>query len=123
MNPFKKLFGASNRPEKNKEESPPEHAVIVHFTYGGTDLSVLFELEERIEEAIAKASAGELDGNEVAADGSDGYLYMYGPDANRLFETIEPVLKASEFMKGARVTLRYGPPEDGIPESTKILES
>jgi hypothetical protein len=56
----------------------PEQAVIVHFTYGSTDLTALFELEERLEAVIAAARVGEYDGNEVAVDGSDGYLYMYG---------------------------------------------
>jgi len=39
------------------------------------------------------AKARELDGNEVAADGSGGTLYMYGLDANRLFETVKPYWK------------------------------
>ena len=47
-----------------------------------------------------------FDGNELAADGSDGYLYMYGPDAGLLFDTIRPILAASEIMRGASVN--YG---------------
>ena len=34
-----------------------EHAVIVQFKYGSTDLSPLFELEDRLETAIAAASS------------------------------------------------------------------
>ena len=98
-----------------------EHAVIVHFEYGSTDLSRLFALEERVEDALATAKAGDLDGNEVAVDGSDGFLYMYGPDADRLFDAVLPVLKAADFMAGARVTLRYGPPEDGGREAIVVL--
>jgi hypothetical protein len=56
-------------------------------------------------------SAGELDGHEIAMDGSDGFMYIYGPSADRLFEVIEPVLKATDFMQGAKAQLRYGPPE------------
>ena len=59
-----------------------DHAVIVHFQYGSTDLSRLFVLEDELERAIAAAGAGEFDGNEVAADGSDGYLY-HGTDPTR----------------------------------------
>lgn len=99
-----------------------EHAVIVSFTYGTTDLSPLFELEEKLEAAIAAAQAGEFDGNEVSADGSEGSLYMYGPDADRLFDVIKPVLVQSPFMVGASVTKRYGPPEDGVREVTLHLE-
>jgi hypothetical protein len=96
--------------------SAPEHAVIVHFQYGSTDLARLFALEEQLEHAIAVAGVGEFDGNEVAADGSDGYLYMYGPDAGRLFAAVRATLEGTDFMRGARVKLRYGPPEDGIKE-------
>lgn len=105
-----------------KEVVLAEHAVIVSFTYGTTDLSPLFELEEKLEAAIAAAEAGEFDGNEVAADGSEGSLYMYGPDADRLFDVIKPVLVQSPFMVGASVTKRYGPPEDGVREITLQLE-
>jgi hypothetical protein len=99
-----------------EEMNGPEHAVIVHFRYGSTDLARLFAVEEQLERAIAAAEAGEFDGNEVAADGSDGYLYMYGPDADRLFAAVRPTLERTEFMRGARVKLRYGPPDDGVTE-------
>jgi hypothetical protein len=92
----------------------PEHAVIVHFTYGSTDLSRLFELENKLEAAIEEAKVGEYDGNDVAVDGSDGYLYMYGANADALFEVVRPILEATEFMKGAKAKLRYGPPADGV---------
>ena len=58
----------------------------------------------------------------MAADGSDGFLYMYGPDADRLFAAVRPVLEGADFMRGARVTLRYGPPEDGVPEREVVLD-
>ena len=109
-----KLFG-----KRDKEKRPaelPEHAVIVHFQYGSTDLSRLFALEEQLQEAIGAAAVGEFDGNEVAVDGSDGFLYMYGPDADALFEAVRPVLEGAAFMRGARVMLRYGPPQDGVRE-------
>ena len=99
----------------------PEHAVIVEFNYGSTDLKPLFQLEGRLESAINRARAGEFDGNDIAADGSDGTLFMYGPNADRLFAAVQPVLEATDFMQGARVTLRYGPPEDGVRETVRTL--
>jgi hypothetical protein len=106
-----------------RKSAPPvaDHAVIVHFEYGSTDLQPLFELEKRLETAIAQARAGELDGNEVATDGSDGYLYMYGPQADALFQAVRPVLEACPFMRGARVRVRYGPPADGVREVQHVL--
>jgi len=93
-----------------------EHAVLVFFQYGSTDLSRLFELERKLEMKIMEAKVGEYDGNDIAADGSNGILYMYGPNADRLFETIRPVLESTDFTKGAKVRLRYGPPEEGVKE-------
>ncbi len=100
---------------------PVEHAIIVHFQYGSTDLTNLFAIEDVLETALADAQVGELDGNEVATDGSDGYLYMYGSDADRLFAVISPILKSCDFMKGACVTLRYGPPSDGVQQRSVVI--
>jgi hypothetical protein len=107
-----KLFG-----RRTRGPTPvPEHAVIVHLRYGSTDLSRLFALEEQLEQAIAAAGVGEFDGNEVATDGSDGFLYMYGPDAEALFGAVRTTLEAAPFMRGTRVKLRYGPPRHGVRE-------
>lgn len=93
---------------------PPEHALIVKFQYRSTNLDLLFATEDRLEAAILAAKAGELDGHEIAVDGTDGTFYMYGPDADKLYKAVEPVLRATPFLKGAVVTRRYGPPEDGV---------
>ncbi len=106
---------------KKEDEPPPEHAVLVYFAYGTTDLSALFELEARLGDVLAEHSVGELDGNEVAVDGSDGTLFMYGPDADALFAAVRPTLEAAAFMKGARVILRYGPPADNVKELELVL--
>jgi hypothetical protein len=85
-----------------------EHAVIVSFRYGLADLDPLFELERRIERALAERDAGELDGNEVAHDLSEGSIYIYGPDADAIYAAIEGDLAATPFLRGAQVTRRYG---------------
>ncbi len=111
---FSRLFG-----NKTQDSSSGDHAVIVHFDYGSTDLAPLFALEEQLEQAINDAGVGEFDGNEVAVDGSDGSLYMYGPDADRLFATVRPVLERSTAIRNAVATVRYGPPRDDV-RSTKV---
>ena len=110
-----RLFGGkgSNPPPKS------EHAVIVHFQYGRTDLQPLFLLEEQLEGIIGQTGVGELDGNEVAVDGSDGFLYFYGPDADRLFAVVRPILEKSTVIREAVATLRYGPPDDAV-RSTEV---
>jgi hypothetical protein len=104
------------------QEKPVEQVVIVHFQYGSTDLSRLFALQDRLEGAISSAKVGDFDGNEIAEDGSDGYLYMYGPDADKLFDAVLPVLKSANFMKKATVTRRYGPPDKDVREVVVVIE-
>jgi hypothetical protein len=41
---------------------------------------------------------------------------MYGPDAEKIFQVILPVIQSASFMNGASVKLRYGPPQDEIKE-------
>jgi hypothetical protein len=97
-----------------------EEAVIVHFDYGQKDWSPFFEFEKHLEEAIAKAAVGEYDGNELATDGSDGSMYIYGPDADALFAIVKPRLVAASFLKNIVVTLRYGAVNDPAVRRTKV---
>lgn len=114
MGLLSKLFGKREQPQMT---ASPEHSVIVHFAYGSTDLGPLFALEGELEAAISKAGAGLYDGNEIAVDGSDGRLFMYGPDADRLFEVVKPILESSSFMQGASAALRYGPHQTDARET------
>lgn len=119
-----RLFGKREpAPVAQPTAKPPEHAVIVHFDYGRTDLARIHEAERRLETAIAQKRAGELDGNEIASDGSDGFFYMYGPDADALFAAVQPVLASIDFMKGARVKLRYGKPQENARVRDLVIES
>jgi len=90
----------------------PEQAVIVHFDYGNTDWSPFFLFDKQLDAAIAKSGAGEYDGNELAEDGTDGYLYFYGPDADKLVAMVRTELATAPFLKNIRVTLRYGSVDD-----------
>jgi hypothetical protein len=100
----------------SREIAMPEQAVIVEFQYGSTDLEPLFELEDKLAAAIEGKGVGEYDGNEIAVDGSDGSLYMYGPDAAHLAEIVRPVLEGCPFMKGARIRIRRGAAGTDAPE-------
>lgn len=85
-----------------------EHAVIIRFEYRRDSLDPLYELEDQLEAAIAKAGVGEYDGHEIAMDMSDGTLWMYGPDAEHLFATVLPVIESCPFTATATVILRFG---------------
>ena len=91
-----------------------EQAVLVYLRlfnagFGSKDeLTELFKLEEQVAAAIEQAHVGEHDGNEVG--GGEFTIYCYGPNGDKLFAAIEPVLRKSAFAKGARVVIRYGKP-------------
>ncbi len=89
---------------------PPvqEQAVMVHFSYGSTDLQPLRALEAQLEQALSSSGAGDFDGDEMAVSGKDGYLYMYGPSADRVVDVVLPILQGVQFMHGALVTKVYG---------------
>ena len=95
-----------------------EQAVIVRFDYGSTNLDALFELEDQLEAVLEGGDVGEYDGHEIAVDGSDGLLFMYGPDADALFAKVKPTLLETTAIKNVAATLRYGPPDDGVREHT-----
>lgn len=86
---------------------PAGPAVMVHFDYYPKDAARLHALERRLEGAIKRAGAGALGESELHVDGNDGYLYMFGPDADRLYRVTAPILKSSQLMNGAEVTERY----------------
>jgi hypothetical protein len=100
-----------------------QHAVTVHFDYAAESLDALLEVEEQLEVAINTAGVGEFDGNEIAVDLSDGSLYMYGPDAEALFAVVRPVLASAECLRNAWATLRFGPPEDDVPERLEAINA
>ncbi len=110
--------------DENADGIPDDwHAMIVNFDYGSTELAPLHALEDELEQVIKEADVGVFDGHEIALDGSDGFYYMYGPDADRLAEVALPVLRQSEFCKGARITLRFGSVfDDAVPEKEFILD-
>jgi len=94
---------------------------VVTFTYGSLDLQALFDLEDELIRVIAEAQVGDLDGEEVAVDGSHGFLFMYGPDGDRLFDVVRPVLEACQHPKSESAVIRYGPPVDGVEERTVVF--
>lgn len=121
MGLFNKLFG--RRPAQVKRDQapltnqPPEHAVIIYFdNYGSTDLSRLHQTADRLRGVVDGNGLGEYDGHELNVDGTDGTLYLYGPDADAIMDAIKPMLFDVDWLQKAKIKLRYGPPEEGVKE-------
>ncbi len=99
-----------------------DHAVIAHLRltdrgYGSDgEREAIFLLEDRLAAAIARARAGEFDGNEFG--GGECTLYMYGPDADALYNAIVPVLQMNPLARGGYAVKRYGDARD--PNSREV---
>jgi hypothetical protein len=104
MNLFQRIFASKT----SNVQKPFEQSVIVNFQYNKPDLIAFFELSDRLKAAIETAGVGEYDGNEIDTDGSDAFLFMVGPDGDKLFAVVRPILKDSDLMKEAVVTIHYG---------------
>jgi hypothetical protein len=113
---FQKIFG-----KKTTKAKPVEHAVLVHIFYGKKDIAPLRQLEDQLQTAITQNNAGEFDGDEIAVDLSDAFLYMYGPDGDALFSLIKPILETCQISKGAEVMVRYGRPNSGAEEVKFVI--
>lgn len=101
-----------------------EHAVIVHLRLDddgfGSDekRESINELTDAIADAIEEAESGEFDGNEFGE--GECVLFMYGPDADSLFETIKPILKKSPHAKDGFAIKRYGDAADPKAKEVKV---
>jgi hypothetical protein len=97
-----------------------EHAVIVTLKLSNAQFGAREEreamhaLQDALAAAIAEHEAGEFDGDDFGQ--GECTLFMYGPDADRLFEAIREPLLASALSRGGHAIKRYGPPKDGVPE-------
>jgi hypothetical protein len=105
MGLLSKLFGSRDA----AKNGPSQHEVEVHFEYGSTNFQHVYSLGDKLRLAIVEAKVGEYDGHALPADGSEGRYFVYGPDAEAIFKVIAPVLKASPLMRGATITLHFGP--------------
>ena len=89
---------------------------------GLDDLDALVALQDQLAQAIEPRGIGEVDGNEIALDGSEGSLYAYGPDARAMLQAALPVVCRSPLAAGGHVYLRYGDLDDAAAvEETFLL--
>lgn len=111
MSILQRLFGKTRAAPVPSGAST--NAVLVYLdgqglpdlVYRDNDLSTL---EDQLREVIQAGELGEFDGNEFGP--AETTLYMYGPDAERLFAGIESTLRAYPLCQNARVVLRSGGP-------------
>ena len=95
-----------------------EHCVRVTFDLGAPGFGAAAERDavhafaDLLAAAIETAGVGEFDGDEFG--GGECSLFMYGPDADRLFAVVHPLLAAWPVAQRGVAVRRYGPA--GAPE-------
>lgn len=93
-----------------KDKSGDEQAVLVMLPLHGEDYGSIEEREailalaDQLADTVSKDGTGEFDGEEFGRQNCT--LYLYGPDADNLFSSMEPYLRA--FHPGLIVIKRYG---------------
>ncbi len=77
-------------------------------------LDAVYYFEDILIDVIEKTHVGQFDGNEFceAPDEESVTFFMYGPDANKMYETIEPVLSYLPSLPGSYVIKCYGDPHE-----------
>ncbi|HWA20574.1 MAG TPA: hypothetical protein VG757_16430 [Devosia sp.] len=100
-----------------------DHAVILHLKLSDGDMGseaereAIFALEDRLAAAIEEPGLGEFDGNEFG--GGECTLYFYGPDADRIYSALVPILQMNSLARGGHAIKRYGDVRD--PNSREVM--
>jgi hypothetical protein len=104
------LFAALSKWTKPTQASAAEEqALIVTLMLPHSDDSErIYALEDKLTAAIKMASAGEFDGDEFGKGTCT--LYMYGPDAERLYSATIKIIRGYRPAKGSYVIKRFGKP-------------
>jgi hypothetical protein len=104
--------------------APKQEALLIHLKLSdgkfGTksEGDALFALERELEADIAKVKGGDFDGNEFGE--GECVFFIYGPDADKLFSSVEARLKSSPLSKGGWAIKRYGRATDANVKETRI---
>ena len=100
-----------------------EHCVQVFLkltseTGSAEERECIAELTDKISDAIENAEVGEYDGDEYG----EGVcrLFMYGPDADKLFEAVKELLVASVLSRDAYAIKRYGGASEGDAKEVRV---
>ena len=101
-----------------------EQAVIAHIRmtknqFGSqSEQAAIASLADTLARAIDESQVGEFDGEEFGD--CRCVLYMYGPNADRLFEVVEPFLKAAPLARGGFAIKRYGEASDATAKEACV---
>lgn len=107
MSIFRSLFARSVDEAENSEQ-----AVIIELNRRASDLDVglMHNLEARLAAAVDDYT--EVDGHDLAVDGSCATIYIYGPSAESTWASIEGIAQDCASAFSVQVILRFGSAAD-----------
>src|SRR5438067_12423378 len=101
-------------PEMPNQSDDQRQAVFVFIKLSDGDMGdsadddAIYALEDRLNAAIERQGVGELDGDEWGSGNCQ--LFMYGDDAETIFDVITPLLLSHDAPGVSYAIRRYGPP-------------
>ena len=110
MGLLKKLLGGNNI----QSTKPSDEWIAVYLKVSNDEYSTeeerdsFHQFTDKLAEVILNSGAGVFDGDEFG-NGECG-LFMYGPNADRLFNVVEPLLRGWTPLAGGYAIKRYGAP-------------
>jgi len=96
-----------------------EEAVVIVLDDTGLDKETskncdVSTLEDMLMERLESDGTGVLDGSESGPAGTT--IFLYGADCEKMFASVEPVLKSYALCRNGRVVIRCGGPGSGQRE-------
>src|SRR4028119_1034301 len=94
------------------QEQNLEQALLVYLKLSNDEFGdfgereAIFRLEDEVEPKVLSSGAGEYDGHEFG--GGFGALYIYGPEADKLFDVVIESVMDRPPRAGSYIVKRYG---------------
>lgn len=106
---WNRLMGKEPARERPGQPGVP-HAVILHIKLADRlpsedEQRRWWGLQDELVAAVSAAGAGELDGDEWG--GGECVIFMYGPDAEAIWEAVAPVIEQREVPMGSYAIKRF----------------
>lgn len=124
MNLWNRIFGSRSAYTSKPDTAPSDpHCVQIVIAFDRPDpddetRQKCFDLQDEIASVLTDSATGELDGD--LWGGNQCVIYCYGPDAQRMWDAIAPVLKRFPFPKGSYAIKRFGGPDVGREERISL---
>ena len=110
---LKRLFGLGGLPAGiGLTSTQPEQALIIDTRELSVSLDEVLALEDALTEALEASGVGDVDGHDIAVDGSHAIIYMYGAEANKMLVSTLTVLRAHRISASGFARLRFGAAND-----------